>query len=69
LALTSAGDGVRFFLRDGLQVDIGVAAPLSYRALDNSSRTAHALSTLTSALKLCPVRTTTRCLERRQIGS
>ena len=62
LALTSAGAGVRFFLLDGLQADIGVAAPLSYRAPDNSSRTARVLFTLTSALKLCPVRTTTRCL-------
>jgi hypothetical protein len=62
LALTSAGAGVRFFLWDGLQADIGVAAPLSYRAPDNSSRTARVLFTLTSALKLCPVRTTTRCL-------
>jgi hemolysin activation/secretion protein len=62
LALTSAGAGVRFFLWDGLQADIGVAAPLSYRAPDNSSRTARVLFTLTSALKLCPVRTQTRCL-------
>jgi hemolysin activation/secretion protein len=61
-ALTSAGGGVRFFLWDGLQADIGVAAPLSYRAPDNSSRTARVLFTLTSALKLCPVRTQTRCL-------
>ncbi|MEO8316998.1 MAG: ShlB/FhaC/HecB family hemolysin secretion/activation protein [Bradyrhizobium sp.] len=62
LALTSAGAGVRFFMWDGLQADIGVAAPLSYRAPDNSSRSARVLFTLTSALKLCPVRTQTRCL-------
>ena len=62
LSLTSAGGGIRFFLWDGLQADIGVAAPLSYRAPDNSSRTARVLFSLTSALKLCPARATTRCL-------
>lgn len=62
LALTSAGAGIRFFLVDGLQADIGVAAPLSYRAPDNSTRSARVLFSLTSALKLCPVRQQTRCL-------
>jgi hemolysin activation/secretion protein len=62
LSLTSAGGGVRFFLLDGLQADIGAAAPLSYRAPDNSARSARLLFSLTSALKLCPVRATTRCL-------
>jgi len=62
LSLTSAGAGVRFFLADGLQADIGAAAPLSYRAPDNSTRGARVLFSLTSALKLCPVRATTRCL-------
>jgi len=62
LSLTSAGGGVRFFLADGLQADIGVAAPLSYRAPDNPTRGARVLFLLTSALKLCPVRATTRCL-------
>ena len=63
LSLTSAGGGVRFFLADGLQADIGAAAPLSYRAPDNPTRGARVLFSLTSALKLCPVRATTRCLE------
>lgn len=62
LSLTSAGGGVRFFLLDGLQADIGAAAPLTYRAPDNSTRSARVLFSLTSALKLCPVRATTRCL-------
>lgn len=62
LSLTSAGGGVRFFLADGLQADIGVAAPLTYRAPDNPTRGARVLFSLTSALKLCPVRATTRCL-------
>ncbi|KRR21208.1 heme utilization protein [Bradyrhizobium lablabi] len=62
LSLTSAGAGVRFFLADGLQADIGAAAPLSYRAPDNPTRGARVLFSLTSALKLCPVRATTRCL-------
>ena len=62
LSLTSAGGGVRFFLLDGLQADIGAAAPLTYRAPDNPTRGARVLFSLTSALKLCPVRATTRCL-------
>ena len=62
LSLTSAGGGVRFFLVDGLQADIGAAAPLTYRAPDNPARGARVLFSLTSALKLCPVRATTRCL-------
>jgi hemolysin activation/secretion protein len=62
LSLTSVGGGARFFLLDGLQADIGVAAPLTYRAPDNSTRSARVLFSLTSALKLCPVRATTRCL-------
>ncbi len=62
LSLTSAGGGVRFFLVDGLQADIGAAAPLTYRAPDNPTRGARVLFSLTSALKLCPVRATTRCL-------
>ena len=62
LSLTSAGGGVRFFLFDDWQADIGVAVPLSYRAPDNSSRTARLLFSLSSAFKLCPTRVTTRCL-------
>jgi hemolysin activation/secretion protein len=62
LSLTSAGGGVRFFLADGLQADIGAAAPLTYRAPDNPARGARVLFSLTSVLKLCPVRATTRCL-------
>ena len=62
LSLTSAGVGVRFFLTEGLQADIGAAAPLSYRAPDNPGRGARVLFSLTSALKLCPARPQTRCL-------
>jgi hemolysin activation/secretion protein len=61
LALTSAGGGVRLFLWDGVQADIGVAFPLSYRAPDNSMRTARLLFSLSNALKLCPERGP-RCL-------
>jgi hemolysin activation/secretion protein len=61
-ALTSAGGGVRLFLFDDWQADIGVAVPLSYRAPDNSSRSARLLFSLSSAFKLCPARPTTRCL-------
>lgn len=56
LALTSAGGGMRFFLWDGLQADVGVAFPLSYRAPDNSARSARLLFSLSSALKACPAR-------------
>jgi hemolysin activation/secretion protein len=52
LALTSAGAGVRFFLIGDLQSDIAVAFPLSYRAPDNSSRTARVLFSLSEAIKL-----------------
>jgi hemolysin activation/secretion protein len=62
LSLTSAGGGVRFFLTEGLQADIGAAAPLTYRAPDNPGRGARVLFSLTSALKLCPSRPQTRCL-------
>jgi hemolysin activation/secretion protein len=61
LALTSAGGGVRFFLWDGLQADVGVAFPLNYRAPDNSTRSARLLFSLSNALKLCPERGP-RCL-------
>jgi hemolysin activation/secretion protein len=61
LALTSAGGGVRLFLWDGLQADIGVAFPLSYRAPDNSMRSARLLFSLSNAFKLCPERGP-RCL-------
>ena len=61
LALTSAGGGVRLFLWDGVQADIGVAFPLSYRAPDNSMRSARLLFSLSNALKLCPERGP-RCL-------
>lgn len=62
LSLTSAGGGVRLFLFDDWQADIGVAVPLSYRAPDNSSRSARLLFSLSSAFKLCPARPSTRCL-------
>jgi len=62
IRLVSAGAGVRFFMLDGLQADIGVAAPLSYRAPDNPTRGARVLFSLSSPLKLCPVRAATRCL-------
>ena len=50
------------FLFDDWQADVGVAVPLSYRAPDNSSRSARLLFSLSSAFKLCPARATTRCL-------
>jgi hemolysin activation/secretion protein len=56
LSLTSAGAGVRFFLPDDFQADLGVAVPLSYRAPDNERRSARFLFTLSSAFRLCPER-------------
>jgi hemolysin activation/secretion protein len=54
LALTSAGGGVRFFMWDDLQADVGVAFPLSYRAPDNPMRSARLLLSLSKALKFTP---------------
>jgi hemolysin activation/secretion protein len=62
LALTSAGGGIRFFFWDDFQADIGVAFPLSYRAPDNSTRTARLLFSISNALKLCPERGRGNCL-------
>ncbi|WLB56884.1 ShlB/FhaC/HecB family hemolysin secretion/activation protein [Bradyrhizobium sp. 521_C7_N1_3] len=56
LSLTSAGAGVRFFLPDDLQADLGVAVPYSYRAPDNERRSPRFLFTLSSAFRLCPER-------------
>jgi hemolysin activation/secretion protein len=61
-SLTSAGAGVRFYLGGDLQADIAVAFPLSYRAPDNTSRSARLLFSLSNAFKLCPERALTRCL-------
>jgi hemolysin activation/secretion protein len=62
LALTSAGGGIRFFFWDDFQADIGVAFPLSYRAPDNSTRTARLLFSISNALKFCPERGRGHCL-------
>jgi hemolysin activation/secretion protein len=62
LSLTSAGAGVRLFLGGDLRADLAVAFPLSYRAPDNSSRSARLLFSLSSAFKLCPERAQARCL-------
>ncbi|MET4212345.1 POTRA domain-containing protein [Bradyrhizobium sp. LA2.1] len=62
LSLTSAGAGVRFFLPDDLQADLGVAVPLSYRAPDNERRSPRFLFTLSSAFRLCPERGLGGCL-------
>jgi hemolysin activation/secretion protein len=62
LSLTSAGAGVRLFLGGDLRADLAVAFPLSYRAPDNSSRSARLLFSLSSTFKLCPERPQARCL-------
>lgn len=62
IALTSAGLGARFFLGDDLRADIAVAAPLSYRAPDNTTRSARVLFSLSNSFKLCPERALARCL-------
>lgn len=61
-ALTSAGGGLRLFLGGDLQVDLGVAVPLGYRAPDNWARHPRFLFTLSNAFRLCPERAATRCL-------
>jgi len=60
--LTSAGGGIRFFFWDDFQADLGVAFPLSYRAPDNTTRSARFLFSVSNALKLCPERRTGSCL-------
>ena len=62
LSLTSAGAGVRFFLPDDFQADLGVAIPLSYRAPDNERRSPRFLFTLSTALRLCSERGRGGCL-------
>ncbi|MCP3384743.1 ShlB/FhaC/HecB family hemolysin secretion/activation protein [Bradyrhizobium sp. CCGUVB4N] len=62
LALTSAGAGIRFFLPQDFQADLGVAVPLSYRAPDNERRSPRFLFTLSSAFRLCPERGRPNCL-------
>ena len=61
-SLVSVGGGARLFLIDDWTADIGVAVPLSYRAPDNSSRSARLLFSLSSAFRLCPARPSSRCL-------
>jgi hemolysin activation/secretion protein len=60
-ALTSAGGGVRLFLGGNLQVDLGVAVPLGYRAPDNWERSPRFLLTVSNALRLCPERSGAHC--------
>ncbi|MDA9450625.1 MULTISPECIES: ShlB/FhaC/HecB family hemolysin secretion/activation protein [Bradyrhizobium] len=62
LSLASAGAGVRFFLPEDIQADLGVAVPLSYRAPDNERRSPRFLFTLSSAFRLCPERGKSGCL-------
>ena len=61
-ALTSAGAGVRFFLGDDLRADVAVAAPLSSRAPDNTTRSARVLFSLSNSFRLCPERAQAHCL-------
>ncbi|MBR1332537.1 ShlB/FhaC/HecB family hemolysin secretion/activation protein [Bradyrhizobium ottawaense] len=61
LSLASAGAGVRFFLPEDIQADLGVAVPLSYRAPDNERRSPRFLFSLSSAFRLCPERGKSGC--------
>lgn len=61
VSLVSAGGGIRFFLNNSTQADLGIAVPLSYRAPDNYGRDVRVLFSITSALELCPTRASTRC--------
>lgn len=61
-ALTSVGLGARLFLGNDLRADIAVAAPLNYRALDNTTRSARVLFSLSNSFKLCPERALAQCL-------
>jgi hemolysin activation/secretion protein len=52
ISLISVGGGIRLFFGDDLQADIAVAFPLSYRAPDNSERSARLLFSVSNALRL-----------------
>ena len=54
VSLTSAGAGVRFYLRDQIEAGVAVAKPLTYAAPDNPNRAWRVLFSLTSTFKLCP---------------
>jgi hemolysin activation/secretion protein len=62
ISLVSVGGGVRWFLTNNTQADLGVAVPLSYRAPDDPARDVRVLFSFTTALELCPTRASTRCL-------
>ena len=62
ISLISVGGGVRLFLANNTQADLSVAVPLSYRAPDNPARDVRVLFSLTTALELCPVKASNRCL-------
>jgi hemolysin activation/secretion protein len=61
VSLTSAGAGVRLYLRDQLEAGFAVAKPLSYASPTNPDRDWRFLFSLTSTFKLCPGRTGLTC--------
>jgi hemolysin activation/secretion protein len=54
LSLTSAGVGVRLYMRDQLEAGLSIAKPLTYAAPDNPNRGIRVLFSLTDTFKLCP---------------
>ncbi len=61
LSLTSAGAGVRFYLKDEVQAGIAIAVPLEYRALTFESHAPRLLFSISSAFKVCPDQARMRC--------
>jgi hemolysin activation/secretion protein len=53
-SLTSAGAGIRLYLRDQLEASLAIAKPLTYAAPDNPGRGIRVLFSITDTFKLCP---------------
>jgi len=60
-SLTSAGAGVRVYLRDQIEAGFAVAKPLTYASPTNPDRGWRFLFSLTNTFKLCPGRPSMTC--------
>jgi hemolysin activation/secretion protein len=53
-SITSAGAGIRLYLRDQLEAGVALSKPLTYASPDNPGRNIRVLFSLTNTFKLCP---------------
>ena len=60
-SLASAGGGVRFNLAGGVEADIGIAVPLTYRAPANRKHEPRLYFLLSKSFKFCPDQNQMRC--------